>query len=88
MSESLKLGLVIGGAVSATVGKAFKDVESRIKALDDKGAKARILQSTIGETIKLREEWRKAHAAGQAGATALLSRLNSNLDSLKAQGVE
>ncbi|UPT38907.1 phage tail tape measure protein [Pseudomonas amygdali] len=88
MSESLKLGLVIGGAVSATVGKAFKDVESRIKALDDKGAKARILQSTIGETIKLREEWRKAHATGQAGATALLSRLNSNLDSLKAQGVE
>ncbi|KTB97383.1 phage tail tape measure protein [Pseudomonas sp. ICMP 10191] len=88
MSESLKLGLVIGGAVSATVGKAFKDVESRIKALDDKGAKARVLQSTIGETIKLREEWRKAHATGQAGATALLSRLNSNLDSLKAQGVE
>ncbi|KPX40626.1 Prophage PSPPH06, putative tail tape measure domain protein [Pseudomonas syringae pv. helianthi] len=88
MSDSLKLGLVIGGAVSATVGKAFKDVESRIKALDDKGAKARVLQSTIGETIKLREEWRKAHASGQAGATALLSRLNSNLDSLKAQGVE
>ncbi|WP_147458621.1 phage tail tape measure protein, partial [Pseudomonas savastanoi] len=88
MSDSLKLGLVIGGAVSATVGKAFKDVESRIKALDDKGAKARVLQSTIGETIKLREEWRKAHATGQAGATALLSRLNSNLDSLKAQGVE
>lgn len=88
MSDSLKLGLVIGGAVSATVGKAFKDVESRIKALDDKGAKARVLQSTIGETIKLREEWRKAHATGQAGATALLSRLNSNLDSLKAQGAE
>ncbi|PBP63376.1 phage tail tape measure protein [Pseudomonas syringae] len=88
MSDSLKLGLVIGGAVSATVGKAFKDVESRIKALDDKGAKARVLQSTIGETIKLREEWRKAHATGQAGATALLSRLNSNLDSLKAQGIE
>lgn len=88
MSDSLKLGLVIGGAVSASVGKAFKDVESRIKALDDKGAKARILQGTIGETIKLREEWRKAHATGSAGATALLSRLNSNLDSLKAQGVE
>ncbi|WP_122587674.1 phage tail tape measure protein [Pseudomonas viridiflava] len=88
MSDSLKLGLVIGGAVSASVGKAFKDVESRIKALDDKGAKARILQGTIGETIKLRDEWRKAHATGSAGATALLSRLNSNLDSLKAQGVE
>ena len=86
--SDLKLGLVIGGAVSSTVGKAFKDVESRIKALDDKGAKARILQSTIGETIKLRDEWKKAHDTGAAGASTLLSRLNANLASLKAQGVE
>jgi TP901 family phage tail tape measure protein len=86
--SDLKLGLVIGGAVSSTVGKAFKDVESRIKALDDKGAKARILQSTIGETIKLRDEWKKANDTGAAGASTLLSRLNANLASLKAQGVE
>ena len=86
--SDLKLGLVIGGAVSSTVGKAFKDVESRIKSLDDKGAKARILQSTIGETIKLRDEWKKAHETGAAGASTLLSRLNANLASLKAQGVE
>lgn len=86
--SDLKLGLVIGGAVSSSVGKAFKDVESRIQALDDKGAKARILQSTIGETIKLRDEWKKAHDTGQAGASTLLSRLNANLASLKAQGVE
>lgn len=88
MSNSLKLGLVIGGAVSATVGKAFKDVESRIKSLDDRGAKARVLQSTIGETIRLRNEWKKAHDSGAAGASVLLSRLNANLGSLKAQGVE
>ncbi|EJN31777.1 phage tail tape measure protein, TP901 family [Pseudomonas sp. GM78] len=86
--SDLKLGLVIGGAVSSSVGKAFKDVESRIQALDDKGAKARILQSTIGETIKLRDEWKKAHETGAAGASTLLSRLNANLASLKAQGVE
>jgi phage tail tape-measure protein len=88
MAESLKLGLVIGGAVSATVGKAFKEVESKIKALDDKGAKARILQSTIGETIKLRDEWKRAHDTGSVGASMLLSRLNANLSALKAQGVE
>lgn len=88
MSENLKLGLVIGGAVGASVGKAFKDVESKIKALDDKGAKARILQGTIGETIKLRDEWKKAHDSGAVGASMLLSRLNANLTALKSQGVE
>lgn len=88
MSNNFKLGLVIGGVVSATVGKAFKDVESKIKSLDDKGAKARILQRTIGETIKLRDEWKRAHDTGAAGASILLSKLNSNLSALKAQGVE
>jgi TP901 family phage tail tape measure protein len=88
MSENFKLGLVIGGAVSATVGKAFKEVQSKIKDLDDKGAKARILQSTIGETIKLRNEWKRAHETGAAGASTLLSRLNANLEALKAQGVQ
>lgn len=88
MSENFKLGLVIGGAVSATVGKAFKEVQSKIKDLDDKGAKARILQSTIGETIKLRDEWKRAHDTGAAGASTLLSRLNANLEALKAQGVQ
>jgi len=88
MSDSLKIGLVIGGAVSATVGKAFKEVESKMKALDDKGAKARILQSTIGETIKLRDQWKRAHDTGAVGAAMLLSRLNANLSALKEQGVQ
>ncbi|MBB4055070.1 TP901 family phage tail tape measure protein [Pseudomonas koreensis] len=47
-----------------------------------------MLQRTIGDTIRLREEWKKAHDTGAAGASKLLNRLNSNLDSLKKQGVE
>ncbi|TKJ76756.1 phage tail tape measure protein, partial [Pseudomonas koreensis] len=39
-------------------------------------------------TIRLREEWKKAHDTGAAGASKLLNRLNSNLDSLKKQGIE
>lgn len=88
MSDKLALGLVIGGAVSSTVGAAFKDVEGRIKRLDAVGAKARVLERTIGDTIRLREEWRKAHSTGAAGASTLLSRLEANLQSLKDQGVE
>lgn len=88
MANKLALGLVIGGAVSSTVGAAFKDVTGRIKRLEAEGNKARVLQRTIGDTIRLREEWKRAHDTGSAGASKLLNRLNSNLDSLKKQGVE
>jgi TP901 family phage tail tape measure protein len=88
MANKLALGLVIGGAVSSTVGSAFKDVTSRIKRLEAEGKKARVLEKTIGDTMRLRDEWRKAHMAGEKGAGALLKQLESNLSSLKKQGVE
>jgi hypothetical protein len=88
MANKLALGLVIGAAVSSTVGAAFKDVTGRIKRLEAEGGKARVLQRAIGDTIRLRDEWKKAHDSGSAGASKLLGRLNSNLDSLKKQGVE
>lgn len=88
MAKNLALGFVIGGAVDSTVGKAFKDVESKIKHLDTVGSKARVLQNTIGDTMRLREEWRKAHLAGAEGADKLLSKYEKNLDLLKKQGVE
>lgn len=88
MANKMSLGLVIGGAVSSTVGAAFKDVESRVKKLSEQGKKARVLQSTIGETMRLRDEWKKSHAAGEKGAQALLNRLERNLGVLRKEGVE
>lgn len=88
MANKMALGLVIGGAVSSTVGAAFKDVESRVKKLSEQGKKARVLQSTIGETMRLRDEWRKSHAAGEKGAQSLLNRLERNLGVLRKEGVE
>lgn len=88
MANNLALGVVIGGAISSTVGAAFKDVEGRIKKLSDQGTKARVLQSTIGDTIRLRDEWKKAHDTGSASADGLLKKLESNLRTLKDQGVE
>ena len=88
MANNIALGLVIGGAVSSTVGAAFKDVEGRIKHLEAQGTKARVLQRTIGDTIRLRDEWKKANDSGAAGAGTLLRKLESNLSSLKKQGVE
>jgi len=88
MANNLALGLVIGGVVSSTVGAAFKDVEGRIKKLGETGTKARVLQSTIGDTIRLRDEWKKAHDTGAASADSLLRKLEGNLRTLKEQGIE
>ncbi|PTU51351.1 phage tail tape measure protein, partial [Pseudomonas plecoglossicida] len=84
----MQLALVIGGAVASSVGAAFKNVEGRISKLEQKGNKAKVLKSTIGETMKLQAEWKRAHDAGAAGADKLLRKLNGNLDSLRKQGVE
>ena len=88
MASKLALSLVIGGAVASSVGAAFGSVESRIKKLEEKGNKAKVLKSTIGETIKLRDEWKKAHDSGAAGADKLLAKFESNLTALRKQGVE
>ncbi|HAL68059.1 MAG TPA: phage tail tape measure protein [Pseudomonas sp.] len=88
MASKVALSLVIGGAVASSLGAAFKTAENGIQKLEAKGNKAKVLKSTIGETIKLREEWKRAHDSGAAGADKLLRKLDSNLDSLRKQGVE
>ncbi|WP_258911770.1 phage tail tape measure protein [Pseudomonas putida] len=88
MASRLALSLVIGGAVASSVGAAFKTVENGIQKLEAKGNRAKVLKSTIGETTKLREEWKRAHDSGAAGADKLLRKLDSNLDALRKQGVE
>ncbi|PMY63119.1 MULTISPECIES: phage tail tape measure protein [Pseudomonas] len=84
----LAIALEIGGAVAASLGAAFGTAQGHIKKLEDKGSRAKVLKNTIGETIKLRDEWKKAHDSGSSAASGLLRRLEGNLDALKKQGVE
>ncbi|BCJ07128.1 tail protein [Pseudomonas sp. RtIB026] len=84
----LAIALEIGGAVAASLGSAFGTAKGHIKRLEESGSRAKVLKNTIGETIKLREEWKKAHDSGSAAASGLLRRLDGNLDALKKQGVE
>lgn len=88
MANKLALDLVIGGAVSKSVGVAFKDVEGRVKKLESTASKTRVLQSVIGETRKLQDEWRKAHAVGSSSADGLRRKLEANLEVLRKQGVQ
>ncbi|WP_100783276.1 phage tail tape measure protein, partial [Pseudomonas donghuensis] len=87
MGSKLSLGLVIGGAVSSTMRSAFTEVQGHIKKLEQQGNKAKVLKSTIGETIRLRDEWKRAHDSGSASATGLLRKLDRNLETLRKQGV-
>ncbi|WP_033730809.1 phage tail tape measure protein, partial [Pseudomonas putida] len=66
----------------------FKDVQGRIQKLEQTSNKAKVLKGTIGDTMKLQAEWKKAHDTGAAGADKLLRKLNGNLESLRKQGVE
>ncbi|WIE52595.1 phage tail tape measure protein [Pseudomonas sp. GM17] len=84
----LAIALEIGGAVAASLGAAFGTAQGHIKKLENKGSRAKVLKNTIGETIKLRDEWKKAHDSGSSAASGLLRRLEGNLDVLKKQGVE
>ncbi|UYP84223.1 phage tail tape measure protein [Pseudomonas asiatica] len=84
----MKIALEIGGSVASSVGAAFKDVQGRIQKLEQTSNKAKVLKGTIGDTMKLQAEWKRAHDTGAAGADKLLRKLNGNLESLRKQGVE
>ncbi len=88
MASKVALSMVIGGAVASSLGSAFKTAESGIARLEQKGSKAKVLKGMIGETVKLRDEWKKAHDSGAASAAGLLRKLESNLDALRKQGVQ
>ncbi|PVZ59237.1 phage tail protein [Pseudomonas sp. B1(2018)] len=88
MANKLSLGLVIGGAVDSSLGAAFKNVSGEMKKLEAQTMRAKGLQKVIGETIRLRDEWKKAHDSGAANADALLRKLETNASSLRKQGVE
>jgi phage tail tape-measure protein len=88
MANKLSLGLVIGGAVDSSLGAAFKNVSGEMKKLEAQTTRAKGLQKVIGETMRLRDEWKKAHDSGAANADALLRKLETNTSSLRKQGVE
>jgi phage tail tape-measure protein len=88
MANKLSLGLVIGGAVDSSLGAAFKNVSGEMKKLEAQTMRAKGLQKVIGETMRLRDEWKKAHDSGAANAGALLKKLEANNTSLRKQGIE
>ncbi|MBU9176943.1 phage tail tape measure protein [Burkholderia gladioli] len=88
MAKDIALGIVIGGAVSATFGKAITDTTSKIDGMKKRANDARLWQRQIGETVRLQEEFRRLHAAGDSAADGIRRKLDSNLKSLRDAGIE
>ncbi|MCA8382583.1 MULTISPECIES: phage tail tape measure protein [Burkholderia cepacia complex] len=88
MAKDLALGIVIGGAVSATFGKAITDTSSKIDAMKKRANDSRLWQRQIGETMRLQDEFRRLHSAGDSAADGIRRKLDSNLKSLRDAGIE
>ena len=84
--KDIALGVVIGGVVSATFGRALNVVGKSIDDLKQKGDKAKIWQNVISETMRLQKEFRAAHLAGSAAADGIRTKIEKNQDALKAAG--
>lgn len=87
MLKDISLGIIIGGVVSATFGKALNVVGRSIDDLKQKGDKARIWQNVIGETMRLQKEFHAAQLAGSAAADGIRAKIEKNQSSLKAAGL-
>ncbi|WP_107313941.1 phage tail tape measure protein [Burkholderia metallica] len=88
MAKDLALGIVIGGAVSATFGKAISDTSTKIDAMKKRANDSRLWQRQIGETMRLQDEFRRLHLAGDSAADGIRRKLDSNLKSLRDAGIE
>ncbi|MCX4139354.1 phage tail tape measure protein [Paraburkholderia sp. SEWSISQ10-3 4] len=88
MASDIALGIVIGGAVSATFGRAITKTSSRIVGLRKTANETRLWQRTIGETVKLQDEFRRLHAAGDRAADGIRRKIESNLRTLRDNGIE
>lgn len=88
MAKDLALGIVIGGAVSATFGKAIADTSTKIDAMKKRANDARLWQRQIGETMRLQDEFRRLHLSGDGAADGIRRKLDGNLKALRDAGIE
>ncbi|TKD40698.1 phage tail tape measure protein [Azotobacter chroococcum] len=87
MAGNLSLGVKIGGAVDASLGRSLSSAGKGLDALKAKAERTRGLQSLIGETVELGRKMRQTVQEGGAGLKKLEDRHSRNLALLKQHGV-
>ncbi|KJK02316.1 tail length determination protein [Burkholderiaceae bacterium 26] len=87
-TKDIALGILIGGAVSSTLGRAVNEVGTKLEALKKRAGEARVWQNTIGETQRLQREFRDLHAAGDRAADKVRIKIERNTRALRDAGFE
>ncbi|CAJ0859517.1 phage tail tape measure protein [Ralstonia flatus] len=87
-TQDIALGILIGGAVSSTLGRAVNEVGTKLDALKKRAGEARVWQNTIGETQRLQREFRDLHAAGDRAADKVRRKIEQNTRALRDAGFE
>ncbi|TXD63516.1 phage tail tape measure protein [Ralstonia sp. TCR112] len=87
-TKDIALGILIGGAVSSTLGRAVNEVGTKLDALKKRAGEARVWQNTIGETQRLQREFRDLHAAGDRAADKVRVKIERNTRALREAGFE
>jgi len=87
-TKDIALGILIGGAVSSTLGRAVNEVGTKLEALKKRAGEARVWQNTIGETQRLQREFGDLHAAGDRAADKVRSKIERNTRALRDAGFE
>lgn len=88
MSKEIAIGIVIGGAVSASLGAAVGRTGTLVSGLKKKLADTRDLQATIGKTQELQRNYAEAFRTGAKDADLLRGRLDKQHQALKAAGID
>ncbi|MCW5319617.1 phage tail tape measure protein, partial [Verminephrobacter aporrectodeae subsp. tuberculatae] len=84
---NVSLGVLIGGAVGASFGRAISDSSAKIDSLRQRAEKVRGFQSLIGDTMRLREEMAKtANKSGDA-FSVLRRAHDANVAKIKDHGL-
>ena len=86
MSKNIAFGIVIGGAVAATLGNSVRDATSKIGGLKKEAGKVRMFQNAIGDTQKLHQKIKEVGAAG-GDITELSRKLEASEKKLKRYGL-
>lgn len=88
MARDITMGLVIGGTVEGSRGKAVKQATSQLEHLKQQAVKQRLWQQTIDETQQLQRDFKRLQLAGDDAAVGIQRKIDSNLLTLKKAGIE
>lgn len=85
-AKNIAVGVVIGGAVAATLGRSVADAKGKIGSIAKEANKTRMFQRAIGDAVKLQTEIGKVAKAG-GNIDALSRKFDAKTASLKRAGI-